>query len=154
MSRNENCDENVYIGLELKKMNSLFKRVMFARLAKEGLDEIAIMHGYVIGYLYRNRDRDVFQRDIETHFMITKSNVTAIIKNLESKGYVIRTSVESDARLKKLTLTEEGIKVQKKTICIIDRIHKESEEGITSEEKEQMLRLINKINNNLREMEE
>ena len=68
----------------------------------------------IIGYIARtSRKRDVFQRDIEEEFDIRRSSVTNVLQILEKNGYVSRESVESDARLKKLVLTEKGCKVDK-----------------------------------------
>ena len=50
----------------------------------------------------------LFQRDIEEAFQIRRSTVTGIIKLIEQKGYITRTSVESDARLKQLVPTEKA----------------------------------------------
>ena len=41
-------------------------------------------------------------------FQIRRSTVTGIIKLIEQKGYITRTSVESDARLKQLVPTEKA----------------------------------------------
>ena len=58
-------------------------------------------------HLYRHREEQVFQRDIEREFSITRSTVTNILQLMERKGYIERRSVPQDARLKKLVLTEE-----------------------------------------------
>ena len=67
------------------------------------------MNGWIMRYLYENRKKDIFQKDIEKFFSIGRSTVTNIIQILEKKGYVRRESVEYDARLKKVILTEQGI---------------------------------------------
>jgi len=55
--------------------------------------------------------RDVFQRDIEREFRIRKSSVTSIVQLLEKNGYLTRESVNEDARLKKIVLTDKGREV-------------------------------------------
>ena len=60
------------------------------------------MHGRILGYLYWSRPKDVYQKDIEEHFNITRSSVAGIVKLMEQKGYILRQSVQGDARLKKL----------------------------------------------------
>ena len=44
------------------------------------------MHGYLIRYLYENRERDVFQRDLEKKFSISRSAVTATLQLMEKNG--------------------------------------------------------------------
>ena len=66
------------------------------------------MQGWIIGYLYQNRDKEVFQRDIQEQFSIRRSTVTGILQLMEKNGLITRSSVERDARLKKLELTPPG----------------------------------------------
>lgn len=58
--------------------------------------------------LLESAHKPIFQRDIEEAFQIRRSTVTGIIKLIEQKGYLTRTSVESDARLKQLVPTEKA----------------------------------------------
>lgn len=55
------------------------------------------MHGRILGYLYWSRPKDVYQKDIEEHFNITRSSVAGIVKLMEQKGYILRQSVQGDA---------------------------------------------------------
>lgn len=66
------------------------------------------MHGWILRYLYEHQDAEIYQKDIEKYFGICRSGVTNIIQALEKKGLVYRASVASDARLKKVMLTEAG----------------------------------------------
>ena len=58
--------------------------------------------------ILEDSDLTPVQRDIEEAFQIRRSTVTGIIKLIEQKGYITRTSVESDARLKQLVPTEKA----------------------------------------------
>ena len=86
--------------------NLIFRKInQFARA--NGVEQATPMHGWIIEYLYRHREEQVFQRDIEREFSITRSTVTNILQLMERKGYIERQSVPQDARLKRLILTEE-----------------------------------------------
>ena len=58
---------------------------------------------------YNNRDRDIFQKDVETEFSIGRSTVTNILKLMEKKGYIRREAVPQDGRLKRLVLLDKGM---------------------------------------------
>ena len=73
---------------------------------------MTMMHGWIIRYLYENREQDIFQKDIEQRFAVGRSTVTNLIQLMEKKGFVKRESVKQDARLKKVILTEKGIASQ------------------------------------------
>ena len=98
------------IGFEIRRLDHMLGRNLQARVKAAGLDEVTIMHGWIIRYLYANREKDIFQKDMEQHFSIGRSTVTNIIQLMEKKGFVARESVEHDARLKKVILTEKGIR--------------------------------------------
>ena len=38
------------------------------RVKEEGLDEIALMHGWILRYLYEHQDKEIYQKDIEKEF--------------------------------------------------------------------------------------
>ena len=95
-----------FLGRQIKVLNHAFGRRIREESSARGLDELTIMHGRILGYLKYNQDRDVFQKDIEEAFNITRSSVTGVVKLMEQKGYIRRESVAGDARLKKLCLTE------------------------------------------------
>ena len=65
-------------------------------------------NGWVIAYIGDHPDRDVFQRDLEKEFGITRSTASKNIDLLEQKGFIERRRVDYDARLKKLVLTKKA----------------------------------------------
>ena len=87
------------IGFEIRRLDHMLARNLQAHVKTAGIDEVTVMHGWIIRYLYANRDKDVFQRDIEKYFSIGRSTVTNIIQLMEKKGFIVRESVEYDARL-------------------------------------------------------
>ena len=71
------------IGFEIRKLDHMLERNIQAHVRAAGIDEVTLMHGWIIRYLYMNRERDVFQRDIEQYFSIGRSTVTNIIQLME-----------------------------------------------------------------------
>lgn len=69
------------------------------------------LHGWVIGWLYDNSGRDVFQKDIEKQFGVRRSTMTAILQSMEKNGLIRRERVGSDGRLKRLALTEKALAI-------------------------------------------
>ena len=116
---------------------------------ESGIDEITLMHGWIIRYLYENRDRDIFQKDIEKHFSVGRSSVTNVIQLMEKKGYLRRESVDYDARLKKVLLTEKGIYTHEKIEGIISGLNVRTLEGISDEELDAFFIVTEKLEKNL-----
>lgn len=65
-------------------------------------------NGYIISYLCENEDKNIFQRDIELEFDLSRSTVSTILKELEKEELIERKSVIIDARLKKVVPTQKA----------------------------------------------
>ena len=107
------------------------------------------MQGWVIGYLYANRDREVYQRDVQNQFSLGRSTVAGLLKAMERDGLITRASVEQDARLKKLTLTPKALKMHEEVIAHMDQVEEMLGSALTPEEKDAFLRLCGKIRGGL-----
>ena len=136
---------NDSIGHEIKVLNQVLQRKLIYSAKDKGVDKLTLMHGWIIAYLYDHRDEDVYQKDIENAFSIARSTVTSILKLMEKKNYITRESVESDARLKKLVLTETGIELHYKIENMITKNETLLDSLLTKEEKKQFLFLIMQI---------
>ncbi len=137
------------IGFEIRRLDHMLGRNMQAHVRAAGIDEVTLMHGWIIRYLYTNQDKDVFQKDIEQYFSIGRSTVTNIIQLMERKGYIARESVEHDARLKKVVLTEKGIRNQEMLEDLVESLDTRLVDGITEEELSVFYSVIEKLKRNL-----
>ena len=117
-----------YVGRDIKRVSNCIRR-SFSGICKDvSGEEITTSNCWLLMYLFDHSGEDVFQKDIEEKFYIRRSTSSSIISLLEKKGYIERVSVERDARLKKLVLTEKALE-----IC--DEVNKrtiEFEESLTS----------------------
>lgn len=143
----ERCEER--IGFEIRRLDHMLARNLQAHVKTAGIDEVTLMHGWIIRYLYTNQDKDVFQKDIEQYFSIGRSTVTNIIQLMERKGYIARESVEHDARLKKVVLTEKGIRNQEMLEDLVESLDTRLVDGITDEELYVFYSVIEKLKRNL-----
>ena len=86
---------------------------------------------------------------MEQYFSIGRSTVTNIIQLMEKKGFIVRQSVEYDARLKKVVLTEKGVRNHEMLENLIDHLDTSLVEGITDEELSVFYSVIEKLRENL-----
>lgn len=133
------------IGHEIKALDHLMQRKMIMIASKSELDKVTVMHGWIIGYLSHNINTDIYQKDIESEFAISRSTVTNILKLMEKKGYITRTSVESDARLKKISLTDKGKQIGAILQKAVDENEKVFDKLLDEDEKKSFLLLIKKL---------
>lgn len=141
-------EEDYKIGYEIKTLDNLLFRNFLTAARYYGVDEMTVMHGWILGYLCDNPGKEIFQRDIETQFSIGRSSVTGILTLMEKKGYIKRARVSRDARLKKLLLTENGRSAHLKTREIVEQIDRELVEGLTEEELRIFAQVIAKVKAN------
>ena len=133
------------IPAQMRRVNNLIFRKINQFARANGVEQATPMHGWIIEYLYRHREEQVFQRDIEREFSITRSTVTNILQLMERKGYIRRQSVPQDARLKQLVLTEEGIQRHEKTLLSFHQTDDYVAGLLTEEENAELLQLLNKL---------
>ena len=102
--------------------------------------------GRILHYIaVESEKRQVFQKDVEEEFNIRRSTATEILKLLEKKQLILKESVESDGRLKKLTLTEKAKEFQNHMCNKIEQIEQELSDRLTKEEHVQLLHLLEKL---------
>lgn len=137
------------IGFEIRILSNLMKRHIDNTILKKYGDTITGIHGRVLGYLYRNRDKDIFQKDLEEEFSIRRSTATAILQLMEKNDFIVRKSVDYDARLKKLELTPKGIDLHLLIKKDIDQFDLQLIDGIAKEEVDAFLLTIEKMKVNI-----
>lgn len=138
------------VGHEIKILSNLIKRCIGNSKVIAETDKLTGTHGYIIGYLYHNRDKgDIFQRDIEEEFSIRRSTATGILQLMEKNGLVLRESVACDARLKKLVLTPKAIAIQEAIIMEFENLETELKQGLTQEDIDSFFTIIDKMKENI-----
>lgn len=140
-----------HLGLEVHRLERLMTRQRGCSAAHQDADRQTGMHGYLIRYLYENQERDVFQRDIEKAFSISRSMVTVTLQLMEKNGLIRRESVAQDARLKRIVLTQKARDLHRQIEADIIAFESNLARGISEEEQEVFLRVAKKMQENLRE---
>ncbi len=136
------------LGFEIRTVNNLIKRY-FEHHKPEVFKQSTGVHGWAIRYLYENRNKNIFQRDFETRFSIRRSTATNMLKLMEKNGLIQRVSVDYDARLKKIVLTQRAIQIHKKATQNIEMLENSIKAGITQEELTCFYNVLDKVKANL-----
>lgn len=137
------------VGHEIHVLSNMIGRKIDEEKRQRNMADVSPVQIWVVRYLHEHKGEEICQRDLERDFNVTRSTVTGILQIMEKKGYILRVSVPTDARLKKILLTEKGEELYYK---VRDHIHETETflvKGMTEEEVEQLLFLLRKIKNNL-----
>lgn len=104
--------EKIWIGPEIRSLNNLICRYLEFSSHRKEIETVTGNNGWIIGYLAENAKKDIFQKDLEDRFSITRSTASKVLSLMEQKGLIERQAVAQDARLKKIVLTEKAWKIK------------------------------------------
>ncbi|MGN0642171.1 MAG: MarR family winged helix-turn-helix transcriptional regulator [Huintestinicola sp.] len=98
----------------------------------------------IITYVYVSEleGKTVFQKDFENEFGVKRSSITSILANIEKNGYIYRCGDDSDARIKKIHITEKGSRLAVLLKDYIDKLEAEIVRDMDENEREMFLKLI------------
>ncbi len=139
------------IGFAVRRLSNAIRRDVEKEQESMGIKKLKGINGWAIGYFFENRDKDVFQRDFEEKFSIRRSTASRMLKTMEEKGFIERVSVENDARLKKIVLTEQAIENHKKIIESIKAREECLKKGIPESELKIFFKVMEKLTANMEE---
>ena len=137
------------VGFFIRMQNTAFHRRFLQDGIARGLDEVTIMHGWIMGYLHKNEDKDIYQKTLESNFGIGRSSVATLVKLMEKKGYIKREAVPGDARLKKIVLTPEGRATSLRVKSTLDAMEEDILKDISKEELDIYFSVADQIIHNL-----
>lgn len=138
------------IGLQIKILGNEIRRATDARVGQEW-PEVSTVSACVLMYIKKKTDlgTDVFQKDIERHFSISRATASKIVTGMEKKGLIKRESVAFDARLRKLSLTDKAEKMTSFFMNDSDVFDENIIAGFSEEEKQQLICYLIRMRNNI-----
>lgn len=139
------------VGMEVHSLTKLIKRHLKKSTNFQYARSITGTNGWIIAYLAENRHKDIFQKDLEKKFSVTRSTVSKVVKLMEQKGLIERQGVPYDARLKKLVLTSEALALHKAIRDDIKNLEASLTRGFTKEEINKFFSYIERMKSNLAE---
>lgn len=119
------------------------------------IDSLAINKAYsgaqgkVIHYLFNNKDKTVYQKEIEKSFGLRASTATEIIKSLEKMAVIKRVPSKEDARFKEIILTEKADEYKEDVCHDIEMLEEKLTSEISKEELDSWFVITNKMLANL-----
>jgi DNA-binding MarR family transcriptional regulator len=137
------------IGFKVRILANLIKRDVEKSKSELGIDLPKGINGWAISYFFENSDKDIFQKDFENEFSIRRSTASNILKTMEQNGFITRESVVSDARLKKIVLTEKAINIHKSVLKSINEREERLRQNLSDQEIETFLKITDKLIKNM-----
>lgn len=135
---------------ELRSLSHLIYRFIENLPNKKLIESMTGTNGCIIGYLAENSDHDVFQKDIEKAFGITRSTASKVINLMEQKGLVEKQSVSYDARLKKIVMTDKSKSISHLMAEDMTLVESVLTEGFSPDEKKALCDYLKRMKQNLK----
>ena len=142
------------LGVELRTLSNLTRRYFEQYSHKKCIEAITGTNSWIIGYIGDRAEagEDVYQRDLETRFGITRSTASKVINLMVQKGLIERQNVMHDARLKKLVLTEKSREIKRLMDEDHQRFERELRKGFEEDELQMLFASLDKMKQNLKEL--
>ena len=102
-------EKQLTVAHQLKTAANKTIRLAEASIPAEVRRDVTPVQSHIVGYLYHNRERALYQRDVEAEFSIGRATASKLLTAMERNGLIRRSAVAGDARLKKLELTEKAL---------------------------------------------
>ena len=97
---------------ELKKLDTEIARRLFSISKEKNIDAPpSPLQGRIMKYLVNNKDKEIYQKDLEDIFKVSKATVSSVLLSMENNKLIKRITLDTDARSKKIVLAENSQKV-------------------------------------------
>ena len=128
------------VGYKLRLLhNQIHKRMEYQKSQNEfDSGDLTRMQRFTLGFLHYNSHREIYQKDIETEFSISRATASNMLVVMERKGLIKREPVEHDARLKKVVLTEQARRMHTQIKEDILATEEMLTKGLTKVDKERL----------------
>ena len=123
-------------------------RVYNGRFRATGLNQ-----SQVAALVHLDRVEEISQTELAERLGMQKAAAGTLIDGLEGKGLVERTRGRADRRLQLVSITEAGRRVVEEVDQMAEALGTALRRGISREERTQLVSVLQRLRDNLREME-
>lgn len=139
-------------GVEVRILNNLIKRYFEMTPSHSEMERLTGSNGWIIRFIDRNSEKNIFQRDLEAEFGITRSTASRVVNLMVQKGLIEHQSVAGDARLKKLVLTDKARELSMDMRQHGDRVENALLLGMNEQEINNMYSVIQRMQKNVEKL--
>lgn len=104
----------------------------------------------ILDYLEKNKNKDIFQKDLEKEFMMRRPTASRVLARMETSDYIQRVSVPYDGRLKKIIINPEVFKKRDHPNKRMEQFNRELTNGLSEKEIEQFIQITTTMKNNIK----
>lgn len=136
------------ISIEIRCLMRKILRFKSIRASQNEMKKQVGTNDWILVYLKEHEGNDVFQRDLEREFNITRSTASKNVDQLVDGGFIERVPVPGDARFKKLVLTGKAREILSIMRSDAEKFENELMRGFSDSEIETMRSYIGRMSAN------
>ena len=133
------------IGYKIRLIHNQIHKRMEAKKQENEKEPLTGMQRWTLGFLRDHDGKDIYQKDIETEFSVSRATASNMLAVMERKGLVRRETVEHDARLKKLVLTDKARTMVERSEQDMREMEALLEKGLSDEEVKDLKKYLDRM---------
>ncbi len=137
------------IGYKIRLIHNQIHKRMEAKKQENEKEPLTGMQCWTLGFLRDHDGKDIYQKDIEMEFSVSRATASNMLAVMERKGLVRRETVEHDARLKKLVLTDKARTMVERSEQDMREMEALLEKGLSDEEVKDLKKYLDRMLLNL-----
>ena len=137
------------VGFEIKSLDNMMTRTILLDAKTVGEVSLTPVQIRIMRYLFMNRDKEIYQRDIEKNFLVRRSTASGILKTMEKNGMIERVSSDIDKRVNRIVITDKYIHRIDELEERINTFQDKLCEGISDRDLNTFFKVIDKMKKNL-----
>lgn len=130
----------------ISKVRDCANKFIESEMESSGVEGLATSHGDILLSLLKSEK--LTMKELAEKIDKDKSTVTALVDKLIKQGYALKTRDTEDNRVVFVTLTEKGRALKPMFDEISQKLLSTVYEGISENEKEELIKTLIKIKNN------
>ena len=132
-------EEPAKLGHKIKIIANAFGRIINQSMVEQ---ELTAAQAFIVGYLATHADTNPCQHDLEEKFHIKHSTANGLLFRLQEKGLVRFVPDEYDRRMKRIVITESGMRHANETREKMEQAEREITCGISPEDIRELNRIL------------
>jgi DNA-binding MarR family transcriptional regulator len=137
------------IGPRIQRLAKHSHRYLEQMPSFKRIEKVTGTKAWIIGFLAQKKDCDIYQRDFEKTFGISRSAACKLIDRMEEGGLIHRENVPGDARLKRLVLTEQAVRMNEQIEQELSAFNELLVKGFSEEELGQLRGYLERMERNV-----
>lgn len=135
------------ISFEVRELSLLIARYI-EKVSDSG--HIRGPQGFALGYLVQNRDKEIYQKDLEEKLSIRKPTASNLVDRMIKNGFLTTAPSQKDKRLKQLIVTEKAIETTIEIEKQVAKVEAVLGQDISDEELLQFFTTMEKFKQNMK----